>query len=117
MVTLILTMISIALSFIGGYAVGHARRRPALPLTPSQPQPICGCRHHLSYHDPATKRCTSGERREIMQSYGNYKSKWQDCLCKQYIGPEPIYEFTLMPRVNDQVVGKYLPDVKELESE
>lgn len=43
-------------------------------------QPICGCKHHRSFHANGTDACS-------------YTSTWKDpCTCKKYVGPEPLPE-------------------------
>jgi hypothetical protein len=48
-----------------------------------EPQPICGCTHHLSFHNPATSACAV-----------------DDCRCQQYIGPEPLGHVVALPLVD-----------------
>lgn len=75
-----------ALIAVGAFLAGqwlprpHRRRRAAKP-----PQPICGCQHHHSYHDPKTSEC-HGRVYVGMSTY-------EDCTCKQYSGPVPLPEY------------------------
>jgi hypothetical protein len=51
------------------------RRRPREVI-----EPVCGCTHHHSFHDPETGEC-HGEVRGQMR-----------CTCRQYSGPVPLPE-------------------------
>ena len=59
----------------GSGRVGRVRRRPRVV------KPLCGCKHHKSYHEGGG-RCSfvgwfSGER----------------CKCKGYVGPQELPEY------------------------
>ncbi len=55
--------------------------------SPKSPQPICGCKHHFSSHDPETKACNV----ETVKYYANiYEVSRLRCPCLQYTGPEPL---------------------------
>ncbi len=58
----------------------NAAMRPA-----PEPQPICGCSHHLSFHNPATSSCAV-----------------DDCRCQQYVGPEPLGHVVALPLVDPE---------------
>lgn len=63
-----------------GYAGGARARRRARRA--SVPKPVCGCKHHKSYHENGSSKCSfvqwfSGER----------------CKCKKYVGPQPLPEY------------------------
>lgn len=51
---------------------------------PAADRPVCGCGHHLSYHDPNTGQCL--HKRTFLQRHV-YTAQ---CSCQQYIGPEPV---------------------------
>jgi len=53
-------------------------------------QPVCGCRHHLAYHDKKTGQCNNFQ--PGVQQYGKPGTKIQ-CKCRQYVGPEPLPEY------------------------
>jgi hypothetical protein len=94
--------------FGGGIAGGvreavnrHHRRRLAIleaktrlrgtalpPPGPPEPQPVCGCTHHLSFHNPKTSICA-----------------YDDCRCQQYIGPEPLGHIIALPLVDPGTMG------------
>lgn len=74
-----------------GLAMGRfwpARRRHPKPQKPSQP--VCGCDHHLSYHDPDTGQCHGMMK---IPSSGSRDSFHQSCTCRRYSGPEPLPEY------------------------
>lgn len=72
-----------------GWLLGRISRKRKMPKTP---EPICGCKHHHSHHDPKTGECFS--KRKVVTHYDIYgvPRSWKEmpCTCKQYSGPEPI---------------------------
>jgi hypothetical protein len=89
-----------------------------LGMTPPKPveQPICGCGHNFSFHDPATSKCHATSRQatkwerdpdwdegddaalalrrgsnEAGQT-GMRPVAWEtvQCPCRRYVGPEPL---------------------------
>jgi hypothetical protein len=66
-------------------AKAELRASKAGPAAPPDPQPVCGCTHHLSFHNPRTAVCAV-----------------QDCRCQQYIGPEPLGYVVPMPLVDPE---------------
>jgi len=52
-------------------------RKPRPGYKPAEA--ICGCRHHLSYHEDGTGRCS-------------FESNWANCTCRHYVGPAPLPE-------------------------
>jgi hypothetical protein len=61
---------------------------------PPEPQPVCGCTHHLSFHNPATSACAV-----------------DDCRCQQYIGPEPLGYVVALPLVDPERMMSPQPPV------
>lgn len=47
-------------------------------------KPVCGCRHHHSFHEKGTGACHEHVR--VNTSIGIYSR----CGCQHYSGPEPI---------------------------
>jgi hypothetical protein len=60
-----------------------AEKRNAALLPPPDPQPFCGCGHHLSFHNPRTGSCAE-----------------EDCRCQQYVGPEPLGHIFAQPLID-----------------
>ncbi len=58
------------------------------PIGPPEPQPVCGCTHHLSFHHPKTLTCA-----------------YESCRCQQYIGPEPLGHVIALPIVDPGTMG------------
>lgn len=54
-----------------------------------EPQPVCGCTHHLSFHNPRTSSCAV-----------------DGCRCQQYIGPEPLGHVVALPLVDPETMGQ-----------
>lgn len=76
-----------ALAVLLGIIIGRvmpARRKT--PRLPPSPKPICGCGHHLAYHDKKTGQCSNYQPGVVHAETGN---KVQ-CKCKQYSGPLPL---------------------------
>jgi hypothetical protein len=86
------TGIEVGVAIIIGILIG--RFLPARRRTPKPALLICGCRHHHSYHDPATGKCGwagtqyLGENEDGIRQY---ESRY--CSCKQYSGPVPLPEY------------------------
>lgn len=62
-------------------------RRHAVMAPPPQPQPVCGCTHHLSFHNPRTGNCAA-----------------DGCRCQQYVGPEPLGHVFAQPLVDPDAI-------------
>jgi hypothetical protein len=65
-----------------------AEKRNAALKPPPDPQPICGCSHHLSFHNPGTGACAV-----------------DDCRCQQYVGPEPLGHVFAQPLIDPGGIG------------
>lgn len=77
-----------ALILVIGVIIGRfaAPRRLMAPRLPPPPKPICGCGHHLSYHDRKTGQCNN-----YQPGVENMKTKaLVQCKCRQYSGPLPL---------------------------
>ena len=59
-------------------------------------QPVCGCKHHLSYHDKKTGVCNNYEPGVEVIGTGAKIT----CKCKQYVGPERLQEY-FVPEIAD----------------
>ncbi len=94
-----------AIIAVGGVLVGRVMtRRPhqvAPQHTPQQavgaaqqrtPQPICGCGHHLVFHEHESKRC---QAQVVIPGRwtGQNSSTYQTCICQGYRGPMPVDEY------------------------
>ncbi|MFC4563365.1 hypothetical protein ACFO4E_15990 [Nocardiopsis mangrovi] len=67
-------------------------RPPSIPSSPRTPQPICGCGHHLVFHDQQSKLCQAQvviPGRWTGQTAGSYRQ----CMCQGYRGPVPVDEY------------------------
>lgn len=62
------------------------RRRPVKAA--KSPQPVCGCTHHHSYHDPQDGECHGRVEVGFWAAEYHYKR----CTCRQYSGPVPLAE-------------------------
>jgi hypothetical protein len=86
-------MIEGALIALAGVILG--RLLPNRRRDPKQPEPMCGCKHHLSLHDPVTNVCHgTGKEPVKWDAYGTPRA-WQypPCTCRQYVGPMSIETF------------------------
>ncbi|MFG2195467.1 hypothetical protein [Streptomyces sp. NPDC048639] len=85
----------------GGYVVGGvwdrvkaaARdRRTERRREINGPEPICGCRHHLAYHDPKEGRCYAEVKKPVEWDEDGDEIRFahERCPCRRYAGPEPL---------------------------
>jgi hypothetical protein len=65
-----------------------AEKKKTALQSPPEPQPICGCSHHLSFHNPRTSSCAV-----------------DDCRCQQYVGPEPLGHVFAQPLIDPDFGG------------
>lgn len=86
-----MTGIEVGVAVVIGVLLGRflPNRRKG-PKPAKAPQPICGCSHHHSYHDPATGTCNSLMK---VPETGSRLSHHEPCTCKQYSGPVPLPEY------------------------
>lgn len=82
----------------GGYVVNGALdrvrrirkdRREEQERALSGPEPVCGCGHHLAYHDLHDGRCYA-ERNRKDSGDGKDATAPVQCTCRRYAGPEPL---------------------------
>lgn len=69
--------------FAAGLVTGRAW--PGRKRKPRSVEPLCGCKHHYSFHDPKTSAC-HGKNYE-----GNFY--YAPCTCRAYAGPTPMPEY------------------------
>lgn len=67
--------------FAAGQLTGRlaGRRRPR-DRRRVDPQPVCGCEHHIAFHEDGVHRChaKTGPARD------------RECMCQRYVGPQPL---------------------------
>jgi hypothetical protein len=71
----------------------HLQRR--IGILTEDPAPICGCGHHISFHDEEGCHITVTITREAM--FGP-RGMVTTCPCVRYVGPEPLPRFTVIER-------------------
>jgi hypothetical protein len=91
--------------FVLGVVLGRWNRTPRLPKSV---QPICGCRHHLSHHDPDSGVCNAQQVEWVGSS-----AKMMKCTCRQYVGPKPADSFFTEDVAWDSSVMQKLRDQGE----
>jgi hypothetical protein len=71
-----------AVALLTGFVLGRVpgRRGPSERI-----EPVCGCDHHHSFHDPKTGAC------HARVSIGIWD--YEQCTCRRYSGPEPLPDF------------------------
>jgi hypothetical protein len=79
----------------GGYVAGGAydrlkdaakERRKAKAQALIGPEPVCGCGHHLAYHDARDALCYAS----VVTAEGGTDDSVRQCPCRRYAGPEPL---------------------------
>lgn len=81
---------------VGGVLLGAGwlagRFAPARRRGPKSVQPVCGCKHHLAYHDPKSGHCMEENRVVTQRDAAMVPVAWKEipCTCEQYVGPLPI---------------------------
>jgi hypothetical protein len=70
------------------------RSLPARRKGPKPVEAVCGCGHHLSYHDPKTRACGYASRPVVRStaSITEYGDALR-CPCLSYTGPEPLHTY------------------------
>ncbi|MEY9211104.1 hypothetical protein NI17_012000 [Thermobifida halotolerans] len=90
-----------AMIALGGVLVGRLlpNRRPrgespqtAVERAPRGPQPVCGCGHHLVFHDQKTRTC---QAQVVIPGRwtGERGHTYRRCMCQGYRGPVPVDEY------------------------
>lgn len=86
----------VELAIVGAIAVtslaktvrgGIEDRRKARARELRGPDPVCGCKHHLSFHDAETGQC---HEQVLVKAPGQERKERVACPCRRYIGPEPL---------------------------
>jgi hypothetical protein len=103
-----LSLVLGAVIALGGFAFGRlATRRQAREALEQQrsqerarllhngqqpTQPLCGCGHHLVFHDKETKKC---QTQVVIPGRwtGQPSSTYRQCMCQGYRGPIPLDEY------------------------
>lgn len=64
------------------------------------PQPLCGCGHHLVFHDQQTKKC---QTQVVIPGRwtGQPSSTYRQCMCQGYRGPLPLDEYYAPDYLNE----------------
>ncbi|MFE0175900.1 hypothetical protein ACFWZ2_26620 [Streptomyces sp. NPDC059002] len=81
----LMSLVSLAKTVMGNR---REDRRRAL----SGPDPVCGCGHHVAFHDPAEGICHSPAQVAVEWDWTGEPSKFEErrCSCRTYAGPEPL---------------------------
>lgn len=85
--------------FLSRVFTGHKE-----PRAIKSPRPICGCTHHLSYHDRKTGECNNFQPGVEYKNEDGGPKGLVTCRCKQYIGPEPYTQY-YVPEIAEEVKG------------
>ncbi|MBE2999626.1 hypothetical protein IDM40_13040 [Nocardiopsis sp. HNM0947] len=100
-----LSLVIGALIAVGGVAVGRLSTRNRLRAALEEErgreraritedgqrsvQPLCGCGHHLVFHDRESSKCQS---QVVIPGHwtGSNETTYRQCMCQGYRGPRPI---------------------------
>ena len=82
----------VAISYIAGVISGRIRRRITID---KDPDPICGCNHHLAMHDERTGRCSETVKTPSKYNGGGnaIAYEYMPCTCRRYVGPQVVETF------------------------
>jgi len=81
---------TVAVTSVAGTIRGAIKdRRDAKDRALRGPEPVCGCTHHLSFHDGATGQC-HGVVKARAAAAGEEHKEAPMCTCRRYVGPEPL---------------------------
>jgi hypothetical protein len=91
------TIVIVAIAAMGTSSVARTvrgsinDRRKARERALRGPEPVCGCGHHLSFHDASTGLCHAQVSVKVPNegSDGTHK-ELVTCTCRRYVGPEPL---------------------------
>ncbi|MBO2461639.1 hypothetical protein [Actinomadura violacea] len=75
----------------------RAVQRHRLGMLPDPGKPVCGCKHHLAFHDHITGRCNGPAQQAVDWVWDDENEvkvpvRWTSvpCPCQQYTGPSPV---------------------------
>lgn len=68
----------------------NGKQQAAVPAAPKPVQPVCGCRHHFSFHDPKTGECHNYQEGVVERDVKTGSTTMIQCKCRRYVGPEPL---------------------------
>jgi hypothetical protein len=92
-----LLVILAAVTFI----VVMSLRMILLYLARRPPELLCGCGHHLAYHDPGKGECSNYQPGMVKVEDGKATIEKLQCRCQQYTGPEITPQY-IAPRVTER---------------
>lgn len=90
------------------------RRSAARERAEKKLQPLCGCTHHVAYHDPDSGVCNAAVQVATRWDYYRKPIEWKHraCGCRQYIGPRPL-DTIYAPALTNQDFAVPPPTTKE----
>lgn len=65
----------------------------------TDPEPVCGCLHHFSFHDEGGCHNTVIHQRP---GWNGPRAVLTTCPCVQYIGPEPLPRIIDLPKRREE---------------
>ena len=79
-----------------GWVIGRTGR---LRRTVKDPDPECGCEHHLAMHDRTTGECHGTVMVPVRYNLNGSPTAREpvQCECRQYTGPVPVTEIWTPP--------------------
>ena len=89
-----IALVILASGYVAGGAYDRlkkaaAQRRRARERSLSGPEPVCGCGHHLAYHDARDAQCYASVK-GTKSDHGPDGEAERQCPCRRYAGPEPL---------------------------
>lgn len=83
--------------YAAGIVTSRIFHRRSKTSAETPPKPVCACEHPLALHDPDTKHCHGKVERSSYSTRKGTQSWYEDCTCRQYVGPQPVEEFFTQP--------------------
>lgn len=71
----------------------------------TEPDPICGCEHHLAFHTNEGVCKAQRQRWLGTDSRGNSQYDIVDCTCQQYVGHVPVISPQIMRELSNPTVN------------
>lgn len=83
------------------FIVVTSLRMILLYLAKCPAEPLCGCGHHLAYHDLEKGECNNYQPGVVKYENGKATTIKVNCKCRQYTGPEIAPQY-IAPKITER---------------